>query len=496
MVIKKNNDNMKSLNSKDSWEKGVRARKINASTDYDTCSEQLSPFGGLLGLIKFLDLIKLKEVFESRYITPSRKPKLGNYRMIIGILILLFIGFNRLWHFTYIRLDAIICGFFQLTRLPAASTFWRYIDSLGINQANSLLRIMSILRERVWLLCGLDYKKIHLSLDTTVETIYGNQQGGRKGYNPRNRGKKSYRPVACFIDETREYILGKLRKGETMSGEEVAKFIKKIKKQLPGCVDKVLLRGDGEFFSWPSVEACIETHFDFIIANKRSNPPFNPKKWYRPKKRKPFEYNSCIYKPIGWKVPCRFVAMRIPKELKVQPGEPVQYELFEDDRYTYRIFCTSLIAKPHKVIAKYDKRADVENLVGEAKREGLDAIPSSKFKNNYAYFQIVMLAYNIWRYFKMMAEISVQDKNPSSHNLHNEALRGLTNNQIRIARLKLLLIAAKVVYHSKDTVKYSTHDSRTPAFMSFLKFLDNARSKVRPWVEESSWPCRFSLNNS
>jgi hypothetical protein len=58
------------------------------------------------------------------------------------------------------------------------------------------------------------------------------------------------------------------------------------------------------------------------------------------------------------------------------------------------------------VIAEYDKRADVENLVGESKREGLEAVPSAKFKNNYAYFQIVMLAYNIWRYFKMMAEIS------------------------------------------------------------------------------------------
>ena len=50
-----------------------------------------------------------------------------------------------------------------------------------------------------------------------------------------------------------------------------------------------------------------------------------------------------------------------------------------------------LIQKAHKVVAKYDKRADVENLVGEAKGEGLDAIPSAKFKNSYAYFQIVIL---------------------------------------------------------------------------------------------------------
>ena len=32
-------------------------------------------------------------------------------------------------------------------------------------------------------------------------------------------------------------------------------------------------------------------------------------------------------------------------------------------------------------------------------------LTTSRFKNNYAYFQIVMLAYNIWRYLKMIAEL-------------------------------------------------------------------------------------------
>ena len=495
MVKKQNEDITKNLNSKDSEEKEQRTRKINASTVFETCTEQISPFGGLLGLIKFLDLIHLEEIFKNLYIAPRRKVKLGNYRMFIGILMLLFIGFNRIWHFTFIRLDAIICGFFQLTQLPVASTFWRYVNSLGINQANSLLKIMSVLRERVWQLCGFTYQMIHISTDTTVETLYGHQQGGRKGHNTKNRGKKGYRPVLCFIDETREYLLGNLRKGETMSGEEVAKFIKKIKPQLPGCVKKVLFRGDGEFFSWESVAACREEGFAFIIGNKGANPSFDPMTWYKPKKRKRFEYNSCMYQPTGWEVPCRFVAMRFPKELKSPPGKHVQYELFEDDRYTYRIFCASLIGKPHKVIAEYDKRADVENLVGESKREGLEAIPSAKFKNNYAYFQIVMLAYNIWRYFKMMAEISNKNFSSESPGVVYDYLKGLKDNLIRIARLKLLLIGAKVVYHSTDRVKYSIMDTRTPGLMHFLNYLDKARSKVRPWRQGNLWPCRFSLNS-
>jgi hypothetical protein len=494
MVKRQKSNITNSLARKGLEEQESRPRKINASTVFETCTEQISPFGGLLGLIKFLDLIKFEEVFNHLYIAPRRKVKLGNDRMVIGILMLLFIGFNRLWHFTYIRLDAIICGFFQLTRLPAASTFWRYVDSLGINQAHSFLKIMSVLRERVWQLCGLAYETVHLSTDTTVETLYGHQQGGRKGHNMRNRGKKGYRPVLCFIDETREYLLGKLRKGETISGEEVAKFIKQIKNQLPGCVKKVLFRGDGEFFGWKGVLACIQEGFDFIIANKGADPPFDPKTWYRPKKRKPFEYNSCVYQPTGWESPCRFVAMRIPKELKSPPGKPLQCELFEDDRYTYRIFCTSISGKPHKVIAQYDKRADVENLVGESKREGLEAIPSTKFKNNYAYFQIVMLAYNLWRYFKMMAELSNQGGSSATHDAEHHSLKGLSNNLIRIARLKLLLIGAKVVYHSTDKIKYSMMDTRTPGLMHFLNYLDRARSKIRPWLEGNLWPCRFSLN--
>ena len=168
--------------------------------------------------------------------------------------------------------------------------------------------------------------------------------------------------------------------------------------------------------------------------------------------------------------------MRIPK---IQSGsnQQVQCVLFEDDNYTYRIFCTSLSGPAHKAVGQYDKRADVENLVGEAKREGLEAIPSAKFKNNYAFFQLVMLSYNIWRYIKLLAAVSqANEKMPS--------LKAVASNTIRIARLKLLFIAAKVVKdQNRDKVKYSIHDARTPAMIHFLNFLDQARLKPKPWLQ-------------
>jgi len=52
-----------------------------------------------------------------------------------------------------------LLSFFQLSCLPVASTFWRYVNSLGINQANALVRLMALMRQRAWQLCDLnDYR--------------------------------------------------------------------------------------------------------------------------------------------------------------------------------------------------------------------------------------------------------------------------------------------------------------------------------------------------
>ena len=36
----------------------------------------------------------------------------------------------------------------------------------------------------------------HLDTDTTVHTLFGDQMGARKSYNPKNRGKKSFQRMS------------------------------------------------------------------------------------------------------------------------------------------------------------------------------------------------------------------------------------------------------------------------------------------------------------
>ena len=113
---------------------------ITAETPYETCEERMTAYGGLLPLLKVLDLIGFKSAFEERYVPPQRWCELGDRGMVTGFLALLFIGFQRLGHFEFIRQDPMVCGALRVARLPAATTFWRYLRSLGIVQSQSLRR--------------------------------------------------------------------------------------------------------------------------------------------------------------------------------------------------------------------------------------------------------------------------------------------------------------------------------------------------------------------
>ncbi len=161
-----------------------RAPHLGPNTPYGECTERLSPFGGLLALSKFLDLIEFKEIFNEHYRSPKRRPKLGCYRMMLGLLMLLFVGFQRLGHITYVRDDPMMCGMLNVDRLPAVTTFWRYVQSLWMVQSEALLRVMAAWRERVWPLVGFRPRRVTVNIDTTVATVYGQIQGSRRDTIP------------------------------------------------------------------------------------------------------------------------------------------------------------------------------------------------------------------------------------------------------------------------------------------------------------------------
>jgi hypothetical protein len=461
-----------------------KARKIRASTRHGYTDEHLSPYGGLLPLVKLWEALKFEELFKKVFTEPRRQTQSGSLFFIKGLMVLLFIGFCRVNHFVYICEDPLLLGILGVEHLPVVSTFWRYVQSLGQNQGVSLLRLSAALRERAWHGLNRAYERIHVDIDTTVETVYGSIQGAKRGHNPQHRGKKGLRPVLAFIAETREYLAGNFRRGETISGQEVARFILSFKKLLPGCVSQVIIRADAEFYSWVAVKACIRNGYDYIISVKKTHPSFDPKGWYSVGREKDIQYNECLFQPLGWARACRFVAQRILKEaVETSPGL-VQCELFEDDRYKYRIFVTSLTNQPHKVIRRYDGRAGAENLIGEAKREGLAAIPTKKFQSNKAYFQIVMLSYNLWRYMVGFA--------------HQQDQEQKVQHTIHVSRLKLLFLAAKLVSGgNRVRILYSAHLSGKNRLDQLIHNLDTLRKPPGILNSPLAWEyqCQPTMQN-
>ena len=100
------------------------APKITANTPVGICEDRLTAFGGLLALAKMFDLLDFEREFEKHYAAPKRLPNLGHYRMVNGILMLLFIGFQRLGHFAYLRGEDMLCKMF------GAKTFNRLSDQI------------------------------------------------------------------------------------------------------------------------------------------------------------------------------------------------------------------------------------------------------------------------------------------------------------------------------------------------------------------------------
>jgi len=58
------------------------------------------------------------------------------------------------------------------------------------------------MRQRVWQAANVQLTEATLDTDTTVHTLFGNQMGARKGFNPKNKGKKSFQPMLTFVAET------------------------------------------------------------------------------------------------------------------------------------------------------------------------------------------------------------------------------------------------------------------------------------------------------
>src|SRR5437879_7032290 len=189
------------------------------------------------------------------------------YQYLLSMVLAIYVGFSRLHHLRYVARDPMLTRILKVLTLPVQSTYWRFLDCLHGSVAQQLLQVQQKMRERVWAAAQVRLDGITLDTDTTVHTIYSqNKMGARKGYNPKNRGKKSYQPILTFIAETREYIWGELRNGDRPSGPQIARHLAAVFAAVPRCVCKIFARADAGFYCCEAVAAYVKVKASFILG--------------------------------------------------------------------------------------------------------------------------------------------------------------------------------------------------------------------------------------
>ena len=444
--------------------------KIGASTPYEFSGKNLTAYGGLLPVATMLEKFGFQTLVEET-ITCSRETRVMSlYKFVLGIVLGLYVGFPRLNQLRFIAGDPMLTGILKEPRLPPQSTLWRFLASLHLNVAAQILSIQRAMRQRVWQAANIKLQAVTLDTDTTVHTLYGNQMGARKSYNPKNKGKKSYQPMLTFIAETREYVWGELRNGDRPTGKQIYDHLKNAIAALPDGVGEISARADSGFYCAEAVDAYDERNCGFVIVARKTSrlvEQLEQAEWKTSPKTDANEQCEFVYQPDGWKKAYRFVALRYANDEEREPADEVQYQLFETRPYKYRVFVTNLKDPIPLVVWFYNQRAGAENLIKEANNDaGLAAHPSGRFDVNRNHFQLAMLAYNLNAWLMLLNREPQSDVNALKH------------TTLATSRLRFLFIAAKIWRHAGRTgVSYSDHYEDKTTFQRLMSRLRNIVSR-------------------
>jgi hypothetical protein len=219
-----------------------------------------------------------------------------------------------------------------------------------------------------------------VDMDSTVDTVYGRQEGSAKGFNPKKKGARSYHPQIAFLVETKEILQAWFRTGNAYTSNGAVGFTKQLLAHLPNRM-RIIFRCDSGYFDGNLLELLdTKGHGYLIKVNLKNLIPLLTGQNWTPIKDQP-DWEQCEFQHScgGWSRSRRFVAVRMKKPKKVTTA---QSDLWETGEYEYDYFCyvTTEAFAPWQTHKKYGERATCETWIEEAKSQrGLGKIRTDQF---------------------------------------------------------------------------------------------------------------------
>jgi len=365
--------------------------------------KHLTGNAGLVQMGRFLKKLNMHQLLKS--MISIERGATAEYH-IADIVIVLIIGVlsgaKHISHLAILREDSVIRKLFGWIKFPVDSTIGRIFKLFTPKSCQELSEVEDTIRRKVW---GKKwFGRVTLDLDSSVRTVFGNQEGAKVGYNPHKKGKKSYHPIFCFIAETRECLHSWFRDGSAYSANGSVEFVKECFERLPKRVWKIFVRADSAFFNGHFFDYLESQQALYLVKVKLKNlnELLEDQAWKKVRNQVGFESCEFDYQCSGWKKSRRFVAIR---EKVIVDGEE-----------TYQNFCyvTNENLTPWKAHKKYGKRAASENWIEWCKGQmASGSILTNNFWANDAIFQICILTYNlvVWMMFLVYGEKLRQEPN-------------------------------------------------------------------------------------
>lgn len=363
----------------------------------------LTHFGGLFLIHSFCKKLRLKWYLQKYVKSHQRNQEYQTAEFILLLLYIIILGIARIENIRFLQTNGVFKKIIGIKKLPHPTAIRRFLYRLTPKTIRQIVEVHNLIQKKIF---GILHTKtsITFDIDGTVLTVYGKQQKTKVGFNPKRKGARSYLGILCF-ESNREFWYGSLRPGNTSQVKVARHIIKGCLAKLPYPIYRIRVRANAAFYSHKFIEDYLEKNGLLYTIEGQVKSPQMVTKMQKVKYshyKGDWEAGEFTYQPRDWETSHRFVVQRRP--LPEDPEEKAQLKLFELKNYGYRIIVTNLKLKPQNIWHFHSQKAQgAEQNIKELKiNYPLAKIPTKSYTANVAYFQILLLAFNINNWFKWL----------------------------------------------------------------------------------------------
>lgn len=252
----------------------------------------------------------------------------------------------------------------------------------------------------------LEVGRVHVDIDTTVEPLFGNQEGALPGPNPRYHGRPSYHPILGVVAETGRCIGARLRPGDTGLGNDDASIIGTYAQRVVAALSRgnvVVVRADAAA-DCGEILAAIDNAKALFVVKADISPDLcgrvmHTRDWRttdwdadgRPSVQvAEIDFQRKKWGELGKQF--RVIAVR-----RRDRDSGKQVFLWSNLDFSVHVFITNDTFSPAEdLVAEYDGRAEIEPRIGEFKYGvGIGKVPSRDFHANHVAFLLKLLTHNL-----------------------------------------------------------------------------------------------------